>query len=377
MIQCIFRRRLDFIAAALLPMFLAAVSTPAEPIQTEHVVLVTIDGVRIQELFGGADPVLLDAGREFSGIQKIGDVRTRFMRPTPDERRRALMPFFWGGLVREGIVVGNPALRSRLRLTNSFRVSYPGYAEMLTGADQPKVASNLPFRMPRPTVLEFLKDRMGWSYSDVAVFGSWETFNLIAHHHPDAFFTNAGYARVPAEWATPGMEPLNTLQMQMLTPWDNVRFDRVTFGLAMEFLRAHRPRLLYLALGEPDDWGHNRRYDRVLQSIAEADNMLRELWETLESMDDYRGRTTLIVTTDHGRGVTPGDWTDHDRDTPGSEDAWIAVFGPDTPKLGELSGTPDATLDQVASTLARFFGQDYRAHYPPAAPPLAEAFPRD
>jgi hypothetical protein len=359
-----------------------ALSTPAviaaaEPLKTENVVLVTIDGVRIQELFAGADPVILDAGREHSGVQQIGELRSRFMRPTPDERRLALMPFFWGRLIREGIVAGNPALGSRVLVTNQFKVSYPGYAEMLTGADQPKVASNLPFRMPRPTVLEFLKDRMGWSYTDVAVFGSWETFRLIAHRDPDAFFSNAGYARVPAEWATPGMEPLNTLQMQMLTPWDTVRFDRVTFGLAMEFLKAHRPRLLYLALGEPDDWAHIRRYDRVLQSIADADDMLRELWETLQSIDHYRGRTTLIVTTDHGRGVTPGDWTEHHRDTPGSEDAWIAVFGPDTPNLGELRDAPDYTLGHVAATLARFFGQDYRAITRRAAPPLPEAFPRD
>jgi hypothetical protein len=217
--------------------------------------------------------------------------------------------------------------------------------------------------------------KKGWKFHEIAAFASWQTFNLITQREKGTFFTNAGYAAMSPEWKTPGMEPLNSLQFQMLTPWDTARFDRVTTGLAIEYLRAHRPRLLYLALDEPDDWGHSRRYDRVLQSIREADRSVREIWEVAQSMEVYRDVTTLIVTTDHGRGLTPEDWIDHDRDTPGSEATWIAVMGPDTPALGLAGADTDFVAGQVAATVARFFGEDYGAFYPEAAPPLTLVFP--
>lgn len=163
----------------------------------------------------------------------------------------------------------------------------------------------------------------------------------------------------------------------MLTPWDTVRFDRVTSGLAVEYLKAHRPRLLYVALGEPDDWGHDRRYDRVLNSIREADRAIGDIWQLLQSMEEYRDKTTLIITTDHGRGRTPEDWTDHDRETPGSDAIWIAVLGPDTPALGSAGGGSTFTAGQVAGTLARFFGLTYRDVYAQAEPPLSLVFPTE
>lgn len=364
------------IAAILFLVSVASGFAQSPALKTERVLLVTIDGVRIQEAFGGIDPVILDGDKKLAGIQDASELRNRFMRPTPEERRAALMPFLWSVVAREGVILGNPACNNRVKVTNSFRVSYPGYAEILTGCEQPKVASNLPFRMPRETILEVLKKEKGWTFGQVAAFCSWQTFNLIVHREADAFLSNAGFARVPSEWATPGMEPLNTLQMEMFTPWDLTRFDRVTAGLAEEYVKVHKPMLLYLGLGEPDDWGHERRYDRMIQTIHECDRAIQRLWDTVQAMEEYRGKTTMIILTDHGRGVRPEDWPNHDRNTPGSEDIWIAVLGPDTPALGESREAKDYTQGQVAATLARFFGVDYPALYAQAAPALDLVFPK-
>lgn len=374
-----FRSRVSawaFVTLLLIAMGLPAPASAEDPggLETRYVVLVTIDGVRTQEIFGGIDETIVDAARDLSGIQDVGELRSRFMRPTPEERRRELLPFLWKTVATEGVILGDPVIDSSVRVTNRFKVSYPGYAEILTGADQPKVASNLPFRMPRQTVMEYLKAEQGLEFHEIAAFGSWQTFNLISQREKGSFFCNAGYAPVESPWHVPGMEPLNTHQFQMLTPWDTVRFDRVTWGLALEYLKAHQPRMLYLALGEPDDWGHDRRYDRVLQTIREADDAIRNLWETLQSMEKYRNKTTMIVTTDHGRGLTAEDWIDHDRKTPGSEAIWIAILGPDTPARGSTGAGREFTAGQVAATIARFFGLDYSSFYPEAEPPLALAF---
>src|SRR5688572_5264252 len=80
--------------------------------------------------------------------------------------------------------------------------------------------------------------------------------------------------------------------------------------------------------------GHGRRYDLYLDAANNSDRYLAELWQTLQKMPQYMGKTSLIVTTDHGRGDTRVDWTDHGKNVPLAEYIWIAVLGPDTPALG-------------------------------------------
>jgi len=361
--------RISLMAACVL----IALPVCAAPLKTERVVLITIDGLRLQEVFTGMDAMFLpEESKEKSGIDDLPGITKRFWRETPEERREVLLPFFWGEMAQRGVVLGNPAKGGSVTVTNIHKFSFPGYSEILTGAAQSRVWSNGKFRSPVPTVLEYVQQEMKLDYKGVAAFCSWEIFNWIASREEDPFYTNAGYEAVPAELLTPGMQPLNDLQFKMLTPWDSVRFDSVTSRLAFEYLKANQPKVMLLSLGETDDWGHNRRYDRVLHAAQLFDEILKELWETLESLDAYRGKTTIIITGDHGRGITLEDWTNHGRETPGSEHIWTAVFGPDTPAQGEVGGA--YTQGQAAPTLAKFLGLDYKAFYPESTEPLDVAF---
>src|SRR5438034_909575 len=89
----------------------------------------------------------------------------------------------------------------------------------------------------------------------------------------------------------------------------------------------------------------------------------------VQRQPQYRGTTSLILTTAHGRGSTRVDWTDHGKKVPGAEFIWIAVMGPDTPALGERENV-EVTQGQVAATLAKLLGEDFNAASPKAAPPL-------
>lgn len=339
-------------------------------LRTERVILITADGLRQEELFTGIDPALL---HERAAIRDEREVRVRYWRDTPEERRQALMPFFWGRLAPQGIVLGNKAKGSSVRLTNPHRFSYPGYAEILTGRYLEEVTSNDSVRISRETVLDFAQRKLALSETDVATFASWEVFSYIVSNRENAFFCNAGYQEVPAALATPRMRLLTEFQARMLTPWDSVRHDAVTASLALEYLEEYQPRLLYVALGETDDWAHDGRYDRVIQAIRLFDDFLKELWERLESLEAYRGRTTLILTTDHGRGTGLEDWRRHGSEVEGAEDVWIAVIGPDTPNRGEVSPAPDAFQNQVAATLLGFLDLDETEFDPSAGAPLAGA----
>lgn len=356
-----------FLLAAVLwpePGIRAAVAQP----QTENVILITLDGVRIQEVFGGMDPLIANGGEESSGIYDLERALNRFWRPTASERRRALMPFFWQELAPQGIVLGNKAAGSMVTPVNPHLFSGPGYAEILTGQFQPDVVSNRLERYAHETVLEHVQQELDLGYTDVAMIGSWEGFKYLASSREDAFFTNGGYEEVPAPYSSTRMDFLGKLQHRVMALWEVGRSDAITTELALEYLRQHQPRLLYLALGEGDDWTHARRYDRYLDYLRVADDYLADLWRTLESIDFYRGKTTLIITTDHGRGITPEDWVEHEEGVPGSEDIWVAVIGPDTPDLGEVANASLVRQADIAATLLAFFGLDADAFNPHGGP---------
>jgi hypothetical protein len=78
-----------------------------------------------------------------------------------------------------------------------------------------------------------------------------------------------------------------------------------------------------------------------------------------------------VLSTDHGRGGTRGDWTDHGQQVSGAERIWIAVMGPDTPRLGVRENTA-VTQGQAAATIARLLGEDFNASNSRAAPPLPD-----
>lgn len=343
------RRHLALAAALLLPSTLAAQADPGD-----RVILITFDGIRIEEFFAGLDTVV-SAREEDSGIYDLERLRRDYWRDTPEARRRAIMPFFWDSLAPQGMVLGNPRRGSSVRITNAHGFSAPGYLELLTGRAQPDVTSNDPVRYPHRTVLEQARTALGLPAHRVALFGSWENFRQYAASVEGAVFVNAGYDTLPAEFRTAEMHRLTQLERRALALWEGSRLDAFTGALGLAWLRQHDPRVLYLAFNDTDDLSHSRRYDRLLDALHALDDFLRELWQTVESLPAYRGRTTLILTTDHGRGRTPRDWTDHGEGVPGSEAMWLAVIGPRTPDRGEVAGL-SATQASVAATVIACLG---------------------
>ncbi len=205
------------------------------------------------------------------------------------------------------------------------------------------------------------------------MFGSWDILYHAAARTAGAIIANSGYQQLPSSLADSPLGDWNRLQFDILTPWDSVRDDAVTFQLALEYLKLYKPRFLYVALGQPDDWSHDGRYDRALQSIEHLDRCLEMLWTTLQSLPEYRQRTTLIVTTDHGRGTSRKSWKSHGKDVKGAEYVWLAVLGPDAPALGELrSGA--YSQDQTAATILRLLGLDSKDFNPMAGAPIDAVF---
>jgi arylsulfatase A-like enzyme len=89
-------------------------------------------------------------------------------------------------------------------------------------------------------------------------------------------------------------------------------------------------------------------------------------------MPEYRDSTTLIVTSDHGRGSTLADWSGHGRKVEGADKIWMAIMGPDTPAAGEVS--THAEQRDIAPTIIKLLGQNPADYEGATGKPIPAAF---
>jgi Metalloenzyme superfamily len=338
--------------------------------ETRNVVLIVADGLRGQEIFTGADSSLLNA--KYGGIwDKPEELQKKFWREDVAERRAALFPFLWGTVASQGQIFGNQNKGSVARVTNGMGFSYPGYNEMLTGFPDKKIDSNAFGPNPNTTVFEWLNNTPELR-GQVAIFATWGTFKDIFNEARSHLVMQVGWDPPYRGALTPQQELLNQLYRSTTKLDSEDVYDSFLQVPLVDFVKTKHPRVLFVGYGETDNWAHSGRYDLVLHSAHEFDRFVKELWETMQAMPEYRGHTTFIITTDHGRGSGLTEWREHGVGIKGSEDIWIAVMGPDTAPLGERQRTAPLTQSQIAATVASFLGLDYRRTVPAAAVPIEQ-----
>jgi hypothetical protein len=340
------------------------------PGAADRLIVISLDGVRTQEMFGGLDVDILQSVLEKKPANEHA-LYKKFWRPTREARREALMPFLWGTFLKShGSIVGDQQAGSVMRLGNTQRFSYPGYAELMTGAPHDDViTSNDNKRYPFETVLQFLRRELGATREQVACFGSWDVFTSISASRDGEVYTNAGYQAY--DGPDEGLKRLSAAQAETMPAWDSARYDTYTWQFAVDHVQRHQPRVLWIGLDESDDWSHQRHYVRLLEYLHRFDGWLGTLWTHLQSMPAYQGRTAVVLVTDHGRGNTAKDWSGHGKDVEGAQNVWAAFAAPQWKARGVWkSGHPVASQSQIAATLASLLGKDWRRASPAAGAPL-------
>jgi hypothetical protein len=337
--------------------------------KSRNVIFVTWDGFRWQEFFGGAQQVYLSKD---AGVDKVEAVTKQYWRESEVERREVLLPFIWSTLAKQGQIFGDQSRHAPARLENKHKFSYPGYNEMFSGfADDVRIDSNKKVPNPNVTVLEFLNRQPGFA-GKVGAVATWDVFPSILNEERSGIYVHAGTVPIPSSSPTDRESMLNEMIADAVVLWQGNQIDVITMQAAREYFLKQKPRVLFVGLGETDEWGHGRRYDRYLHAANRADDFVRKIWELVQSLPDYQDQTTLIISPDHGRGSTIRDWTDHGEKIEGAEYIWLAVLGPDTPPLGVRSDV-EVTLSQVAATLAEAVGENFCASSPRSAKALPNA----
>ncbi len=330
-----------------------------QKLKTRNVVLVTLDGMRWQEVFRGADKQLINS--DYTRDQKR--ISSKFWLESEQERRKVLLPFFWSTLSQNGQLYGNRDLGNKAEVANQYHFSYPGYNELLTGFPDDRVNSNDKNYNPNVNLLEYVNKQKGFE-GKVASFSSWDVFPYILNDKRSGLLVNSGIQDLNLKNMSKELTLLNQLQQQSLSPvGDDVRQDVFTCQFSKQYMKQYKPRLMYIAFDETDDYAHAGAYHYYLKQAQKEDAMLADLWNYIQSDPFYKDQTTLIITCDHGRGETPlAAWKDHGAKVEGSEYTWVAVIGPDTPAKGEMKASEDILYHkQIAQTISVLLGLDFKS----------------
>lgn len=336
-----------------------AVTGFSQKTKTENLIIFTLDGMRWEEIFSGVDSAIM---RNPQFTHEREEIEKTLWDNSAEERRKRLYPFIWNTIAAKGQLYGNRNKGSFADVANRYRFSYPGYNEIFTGYPDTAVNSNDKIKNKNENVLEFINKQKGYE-GKVAAFSTWDVIpyilnkwrsGIVANTYPDSLALGNDKSKL-----------LDDLQFFAAKQHgDAARPDLVTYMAAREYFKTKRPKVMYISFDESDEFAHAGKYDDYLGVSHMEDAMMADIWNLVQSMPEYKDKTTLIVTCDHGRGdKIKSQWRDHGQKVDDATQIWMGIIGPDTKPLGENT-TGQIYQKQFATTMAALLGFKFKPSHP-------------
>lgn len=305
------------------------------------VVLVVLDGVRWQEVFGGADRAVAQA---------------RGMNPLAWAGPRTLMPNVQHLVETRAVALGAPGHGADISATGPQFISLPGYLEIFAGRPDPGCDSNDCARPPVHTVVDDVVASSG--ADDVAVVSSWPVIARAASADVSGLVVSAGRKRVERGEVLRADEATATLldggaRTRPFPGEGDYRPDALTAKVALRVLASRSPRFLFVGLGDADEYGHRNDYAGYLEAVHASDAFVGDLFAALDQMGARGRHTTVLVTSDHGRAY---DFMSHGPRYPESGRVWLVAAGDDVRGHGLVAAATRHTLSDLAPTVRALLG---------------------
>jgi hypothetical protein len=331
--------------------------------KTENIIIITTDGFRWQEVFKGMDPAIANDKKFNQGDSTY--IYKKYSASTSDAARKKLMPFLWSEIASKGQIYGNRELGNKVDVANPYWFSYPGYSEIMTGNVDVNVNSNHYKANPNSNVLAFLNQQSKLN-GKTAAFGAWDAFDRILNEEKSGFPVIAAFDNVGGNKPTASQKLLNDMRNNSYMPFHEEEcLDVFTHYQAMDELKTKKPKVLYVAYGETDEWAHHSQYKSYLDAANQVDKWIKEIWDFVQNDPQYKNKTTLLITVDHGRGdKIKSQWTDHGSNVAGASQIWFAIMGPEIAGKGEIKTESQLYQKQFAQTIAKIMGYSFTAEHP-------------
>lgn len=235
------------------------------------------------------------------------------------------MPHVWNDLRPNGAICTNI-------WNNGTTYTAPGHATCITGSWQYE-PNNGRIRPSSPTIFEYYRKQFNAKPEDALILpGKGNCWHLNYSLFP-------GFGR-------PYEAPLYALGAN----------DDDIVKVLKERMSTQKPRLVYAILPHIDSSGHVDEYSKYEETIKHADSLIWDIWNSIQADPFYKDKTTMVVTTDHGRhstGVKDG-YKSHGDACEGCRKIYALMIGPDVKKGFEFK-TESYQVD-LAPTIGQLMG---------------------
>lgn len=261
--------------------------------ETNPVIVVTVDGVRWQDVVGPNGPL------NVPNLYRAG-----------------------------GAILGAPGHGEPFTASGPNFVSLPGYTELFEGRTHTGCFDNFCNGATVPTLIDEIRAQHT-DPTSVAVIASWERIAFAATLRPESLVVSAGSVRAEGhEHDLLDGETRRAYQAGLGVPaWPghaDYRPDKFTAPIALAYLREKHPAFLFVGLGDTDEYAHRDNHLGYSRALHEADAFVGRLLHELDQMGERGRRTLLLVTADHGRA---SNFTDHGGGHPESARTWLFAIG--------------------------------------------------
>lgn len=345
----------------IFPLLLITLFSTAQD-KDQKVIIITTDGLRWQEVFKGMDSSIA-TDKKFNQGDSIG-IFKKYWDKSYQGRRQKLMPFFWSVLKNQGQLYGNREFENMVDNVNPYWFSYPGYSEILTGHVDTLINSNEYPPNPHTNILEFFNSMPAYK-GRVAAFGAWGAFDRIINEKRAGFPVINAFDDNAKALNDPIMQLLNEMNQNSFKPFGNGEtLDMLTHYQAFHYLKTKRPKAFFISYGDTDEFAHHGDYKYYLDAAHQFDEWVGNIWSWIQSDPDYKNKTTLLITTDHGRGdAIKSQWTSHGKSVADASQMWFTLIGPKVKPLGEIKKNQQLFQKQLAATLAYLAGYSFTAEH--------------
>ena len=332
-------------------------------------IIITTDGLRWHEVFKGMDSLIAIDPR-FNQDDSAGLFK-KYWASEQSKRRTLLMPFFWSTLQSNGQLYGNRTFGNNADNANIYWFSYPGYSELLTAQTDTSINSNDFPPNPYENILEYFNKKPSYK-NKVAAFGSWNAFDRILNEKRSGFPVINAFDDNKIALENSDMKLIHQMIKTGFRPFGSSEIlDVFTHYQAFTYLKTKKPKAFYISYGDTDEWAHHGDYKFYLDAIHQFDAWVKEIWEYVQSDPFYKDKTTLLITTDHGRGdLKKENWTSHGQSIPDAHETWFAFIGPNVKPLGEMKTMQQVYQKQLVPTLVQLFGETFKPSHSAADPIL-------
>jgi len=328
----------------------------------ENIIIITTDGFRWQEVFKGIDSSIVEMP-QFNQNKKT-EIYKHYAATSEEESRKKILPFLWSTIQQNGQIYGNRKYGNNVDVANPFKISFPGYSEIFTGFVDTAINSNKFGNNPNTNVLSFLNTQKACN-NKVAAFGAWFAFDRILNEQKSNIPVCCAFDTYPVKKDSI-TSLINTMKQNSYKPFDNEEaLDIFTHTEAMYYLKTQKPKVLYISYGETDEWAHEGKYYDYLNAAHQVDQWIKEIWEYIQNTPQYKDKTALFITVDHGRGdKNKTQWTSHNAKIEDAHEIWFAVMGPTIVPKGEVKVKQQIYQKQFAQTFAELMGFTFNCEHP-------------